>query len=213
MEEKTEDIINNKIKIYFSGWEIESIENSDQKNDIFKLSNNKTKYFLKFVKNNHKDIYFSKDGKKYQLLSDEISLIDEAIGTIKEFINDYDPNLNDKYLGVWKKLHEYNPSFIEGMTTLQTISGQTNIVTNGAVKGHTHRLADRYVGSRNKSEGINDNSDVVGFIDGYDAEGNIIRIGQSHDEVGNLIPYSLSNSSEENNFAAGLLTIKWVRIE
>jgi hypothetical protein len=94
------------------------------------------------------------------------------------------------------------------MTTLQTITGQTNTVTHGEVKGHTHRLADRYVGSGNKSEGTNDNSDVVGFIDGYDSEGNIVRIGQSHHEVGNLIPYSLSNSSQENNFAAGLLTIK-----
>lgn len=213
MEEKIEDISNNNIKILFSGWEIENFENNDKENNIFKLTNGEVKYFLKFSKNNHKNICVSRDGKKYTFLSEDITLIDEAIGTIKEFINTYDPNQNDKYLGIWKKLHEYNPEFIEGMTTIQTIAGQTNTITSGDVKAHTHRLADRYVGSDNKSEGTNDNSTVVGFIDGYDENGNIVRIGQSHNEVGNLVPYSLNNSSQTNNFAAGLLTIKWVRIE
>lgn len=208
-----EEIKDNQIKISFSGWEIKNIENNDRKNNVIKLSNGKTKYFLKFTNNNKENIAFSNDGKNYTYLAEEILLIDEAIGTIKEFINTYDPNQNDKYLGIWKKLNEYNPGFIEGMTTVQTISGQTNTITLGEVKAHTHRLADRYVGSGNKSEGINGDSTVVGFIDGYDSEGNILRIGQSHNEVGNLIPYSLKNSSQVNNFASGLLTIKWVRVE
>ncbi|BDV03780.1 MAG: hypothetical protein HPPSJP_5010 [Candidatus Hepatoplasma scabrum] len=154
----------------------------------------------------------------YELENAEIDFIqknplDEVIGTIKEFINNYDPNLNDKYLGTWIKLHEYNQNFTEGMTTIQAITSQLNTISSGNVKCHKHKLAESYVGSNNKSEGINDDSDVVGYIDGYDLEENIIRIGQSHHEVGKLIPYSSKNSSEQNNISAGLFTTKWVRIK
>ncbi|BDV03781.1 MAG: hypothetical protein HPPSJP_5020 [Candidatus Hepatoplasma scabrum] len=201
----------NKQSFLLSDWEIKNVKNDDV-NSIFKLTNHKLEYFLKLNKAN-KEILISKDNHKYIILSEEIFLIDEAIGTIKEFINDYDPNINDKYLGTWVKLHEYNQNFIEGMTTIQIVTNEANTISSGSVKGHTHKLAEAYVGSNDKSEGTNDDSDVVGYIDGYDSEGNIVRIGQSHDEVGKLIPYSLKNSSEQNNFAAGLFTVKWVRIK
>ncbi|CRX37100.1 / / hypothetical protein / 596742:598991 Reverse [Candidatus Hepatoplasma crinochetorum] len=143
----------------------------------------------------------------------KINQLDEKMGTIKEFLSTYDPNKNDKYLGIWKKLHEYNPEFTEGMTTVQAIESLPNQIFNKEVLGHNHKLADRYVGSGNKSEGTNDNSTVLGYIDGYDSEGYIVRIGQSHNEKGILNPYSGKNSSQNYNLPAGIFTVKWVRVE
>ncbi|BDV03235.1 hypothetical protein [Candidatus Hepatoplasma crinochetorum] len=143
----------------------------------------------------------------------QINQLDEHIGTIKEFLSTYDPNKNDKYLGVWKRLHEYNEEFKEGMTTVQAVDSLPNQILNKEVVMHKHKLADRYAGSKNKSEGINDNSDVVGYIDGYDKDGYIVRIGKSHHETNTLTSYSLKNSSQEYNLAAGLFTVKWVRIK
>lgn len=142
----------------------------------------------------------------------KINQLDEKIGTIKEFLSTYDPNKNDKYLGVWQRLNEYNPGFIEGMTTVQAIENSPNQILNKEVFGHKHKLADKYVGSSNKSEGTNNNSTVLGYIDGYDNEGYILRIGQSYNENGILIPYSGKNSSQKYNLSAGLFTVKWVRI-
>jgi hypothetical protein len=105
-------------------------------------------------------------------------------------------------------LHEYNEEFKEGMTTIQAIENEPNKILNKELMRHKHKLADRYVGSRNKSEGANNDSSVIGYIDGYDSEGYIMRIGQSHNEVGNLAPYSGKNSSQKYNLAAGIFTVK-----